>query len=155
MQVELGNTAPTTVAPDAADPDGVVWEPRVTYVNVPDEYTYVVADSAADLADETLKSLGRASAAGGVTHMPDQEALLSVNAAWGTQSSGKPTWVWSDNPEFQTLLAKFFDCPAGRPDDVEATHHTLAGAPGNAGPDAEAAAAVAVADAPSTNGEAA
>jgi hypothetical protein len=143
MHVELGNTAPTTVSGD----DGA---PRVTYVNVPEEYTYAEADSAEELAGEALQHLARS--AGGVTHMPDQEALVAVNAAWQTQSAGKPAWVWADSEPFAVLLGKFFDCPVGRPDDVEQTHHTYAGAPGT-GSSAEADAVYSAQNEPSSDSE--
>ena len=149
MQVQLGNANPTRIAPDGVDDNGrdVFLAPRVTTISVPNTYTYVVADSAADLANETAANLGRA--VDGITRMPDQEALLAVIASWRAESSGSPTWVWSDNEDFAVLLGHFFDCPVGRPGDVEATHHTDAGPPGVGPVDAEAAAKIAVANQPS------
>jgi hypothetical protein len=118
MQVELGNNNPTH--------EGATG-PAVTYCSVPDTYTYEVADSADDLAMEVMREI---STGGGLTRLPDQEAVLAVVAAWNNESSGKPGWVWSDNEEFEVLLGKFFGCPVGRPEDVEATHYTNSGAPG-------------------------
>ncbi len=118
MRVELGNRNPT--APGAQ-------KPAVTYVNVPESYTYEVADSAEQLATDVMREVVRG---GGVTHLPDQEAILAVSAAWNNESSGSPAWVWSDNEDFAVLLGHFFGAPVGRPDDVEQTHHTNAGPPG-------------------------
>jgi hypothetical protein len=116
--VELGNPAPT--ATENA--------PVVTYCSVPGTYTYVVADSAEQLALEAAAHIGRSS--DGVTRLPDQEALLAVIAGWRAESTGNPTWVWSDDGDFAVLLGHFFGCPVGRPDNLEATHFTTAGAPG-------------------------
>jgi hypothetical protein len=140
VKVELGNNAPRAAGAVA---------PAVTYVNVPEEYTYVVEDSAATLGERIRQAVA---GGGGITHEPDQEAIISVAAAWAAEGAGQPTWVWSDNPDFVVALAAFFNCPIGRPPDVEMTHYTAAGAPGNLGPDAEALAAIAVANEPSTNG---
>jgi hypothetical protein len=118
MQVELGNNSPTH--------EGTV-APAVTYCSVPDVYTYEVAESSDDLAMDIMREIATG---GGITHLPEQEAVLSVIAAWNNESAGKPGWVWSDDEDFEVLLGKFFGCPTGRPEDVEATHHTLAGAPG-------------------------
>jgi hypothetical protein len=126
VQVELGNDNPTHLG---------AMGPAITYCSVPDTYTYEVADSADDLAVEVMRQMATG---GGITHLPAQEAVLSVVAAWNNESSGKPSWVWSDNPDFAVLLGKFFGCPVGRPEDVEMTHWTNAGAPGF-GPPAAAA----------------
>lgn len=135
MLVEFGNAAPTRTEN----------KPAVTYINVPDEgYTYEVADSAADLARKVMVEI--ATAPDGKTRLPDQEAILAVVTAWRQESTEAPMWVWSDNNDFAVLLANFFDCPVGRPDDIEDAYHTKAGAPGvgpqNTDPDAEPIAAV-------------
>lgn len=118
MQVELGNPAPTTTEN----------RPAVTYVTVPGTYTYEVADSAADLAVEVLRDILVGDPR--VTHMPDQEAVIAVFNSWNGESTGKPSWVWSDNDDFAVLLGHLFGCPVGRPVDVEASHFTYAGPPG-------------------------
>jgi hypothetical protein len=117
MQVELGNPNPTHL--------GTIG-PAITYVGVPDVYTYEVADSADDLAMDVMREV---STGGGITHLPAQEAMLSVVAVWNNESSGSPSWVWSDNEDFAVLLGKFFGCPVGRPSDVEETHYTYSGGP--------------------------
>ncbi len=116
--VEMGNLNPNAVGAEG---------PAVTYIGVPDSYTYEVAKSAETLANDVAAHVGRAS--NGVTRLPDQEALLAVVAAWNAESGGSPEWVWSDNKDFAVLLGRFYDCQVGRPDDIEATHHTNAGPP--------------------------
>jgi uncharacterized protein (DUF2252 family) len=97
MLVELGNPNPVHLGPIS---------PAVTYLHV--EGAYLPADvgvemevgsgqlrpveSAADLAVEVMRQIARG---GGITHLPDQEAILSVIAAWNAESSGAPSWVWS------------------------------------------------------------
>lgn len=138
MLVELGNAAPTLT--DKA--------PAVTRVQVPDTYSYAVADAgvatevgvervvamedAASLAVELMRQVSIGDPA--ITHVPDHEAAIAVINAWRAESLTVPTWVWSDNEAFAVLLGHYFGCPVGRPDDVEATHHTLSGPPG-VGPD--------------------
>lgn len=118
MHVELGNTNPTSTASS----------PCVTYVSVPDFYTYEVADSASDLAVTVLRDIMIGDPR--VTHMPGQEAAVAVFNAWASEGDGQPTWVWSDNDDFATLLGHIFACPVGRPADLEDTHYSYAGAPG-------------------------
>lgn len=122
MLVEFGN-------PNPSHTDN---KPVVTYLPIPDAYTYVVADSAADLAAEVKSHWANALIErDGITNLPDQEAILIAQAAWRAESrGGKPDWVWSDNDAFAVLLGHFFDCPVGRPDDVEARYFTDAGEPG-------------------------
>lgn len=80
---------------------------------------------------------------------PDEMSLMECantitisKGIWDSHSpgdfadSGKPTWVWSDSPSLQALLAEHYGCDAGVPDDVEDTHHTESGPPG-VGPDGE------------------
>lgn len=138
MLVELGNPAPTTT-------DNT---PCVLRIHIPDEYSYVVADSgvetevavgrtatlesAADLAVELMRQVSIGDPA--LTHIPDHEAALAVINAVRAESTGVPTWVWSDNEPLAVLLGHYFGCPVGRPDDVEDTHFTFSGPPG-VGPD--------------------
>ena len=75
MQIELGNVAPLSTEGRA---------PVVTYCAVPLDYTYVVADSAADLARDVALHLVQNP--GMVTHLPEQEALQAVIAAWREES---------------------------------------------------------------------
>ena len=134
MLVVFGNEAPTRTENS----------PTITRVEVPDSYTYEVADSAADLARQVAVEI--ATAPDGITRLPNQEALLAVVTSWRMESTKSPTWVWSDNDDFAVLLGQYFDCPVGQPDDVEETHYTFSGPPGtgpvNTDPDAEPVAAV-------------
>jgi hypothetical protein len=83
--------------------------------------------------------LGHASGVGG---LPDHAAFTAVvhpNGFWNQVSAPEddPTWVWSDHPALQQLLADYYGCPAGQPDDLEDTHITQYGArvyPAGAGP---------------------
>lgn len=135
MLVELGNPNPRRTEGRA---------PVVTYVPIPDTYTYAVADSAEALAAEVKAHQADTLVNNdGITRLPDQEALLVVDAAWRAEGSGSPSWVWSDNDDFATLLSHFFGgVPIGRPDDLEATHYTDAGEPGVSRDDVEYVAAV-------------
>lgn len=141
MKVELGNAKAVRVPEDRNGP-------TVTYVEVPDDWTYEVAQdgarmtigpdgdpvevtSAADLADRALSHITNAMLfRDGIFHLPGQEALLGVMAAQQQEGVGAPLWVWSDNEDFAKLLGAFYNCPVGRPDDVEDSHFTNAGPPG-------------------------
>lgn len=118
MRVIFGNEAPTRTENT----------PTITQIDVPDSYTYEVADSAADLAKTVMNEV--ATAPDGITRLPGQEALLAVQAGWRAESTKPPTWVWSDNEDFAVLLGQYFNCPVGAPDDVEDTHFTFSGPPG-------------------------
>lgn len=117
MLVLLGNTAPILA-------DGA---PAVTTINVPASYTFEVPDDLARFAVEIVQHLLQTD---GATRLPGQEALLSVMAAWAAQSNAKPGWVWSDNHDFARVISMLYGCPVGIPDDLEATHFTMAGPPG-------------------------
>lgn len=140
MKVELGNAKALRVAEERD-------APTVTYVEVPDEWTYEVAQSGTrmtigpDNVVEVDSASALASAArdhitnamlfrDGIYHLPGQEALLGVMAAQQAEGGGVPLWVWSDNEDFAKLLSEFYGVPVGRPDDVEDSHHTNAGPPG-------------------------
>lgn len=111
MIVELGN--PKAVQQRTADDGSTVAESldgeRVTYINIPNE-------------DVNLSEA--------FTTITDPRGAWGAHAAQGDS----PSWVYSDNAALQMLLAQHFGCVEGRPDNVEATHHTLAGPPG-VGPD--------------------
>jgi hypothetical protein len=120
MHVELGNAAPRDVNHS---------DPAVTYIEMPDENTF---DPAVNL-DEFRSHLSDSVFNDGITHRPDDEALLEIVAPgglWSKLSTAKPTWVESDNADMARLLGAWFDCPVGKPADVEETHHTYSGGPG-------------------------
>lgn len=121
MLVEMGNPAPTRTEN----------APVVTYFNIPNEYGYQAHESADVLAGKLARHLATATA---VTRLGDvsdgtgdHEAFLAVTNGWRAEANAAPTWVWSDNEDFATLLGAFYDCPVGRPDDVEDTHYTSTG----------------------------
>jgi hypothetical protein len=121
MRVELGNVSPKDVNHS---------DPCVTYVTLSDEDTFNpsvdVAELRAHLSDSALYN-------DGVTHRPDDEALLDIvspSGVWAKLSNAKPSWVDSDNADMARILGEWFDCPVGKPADVEDTHWTNAGAPG-------------------------
>lgn len=166
MKVELGNAKALRVAEDRD-------APTVTYVEVPEEWTYEVAESGArmtigpDNVVEVTSASALASAArdhitnamlfrDGIFHLPGQEALLGVMAAQQQEGGGVPLWVWSDNEDFAKLLSEFYGgVPIGRPDDVEQSYFTDAGPPGVlplSDAETEALAAVAVANEPTSEG---
>lgn len=135
MLVQFGNPAPHACDVDASHPttghehapddrDG----PAVTYMHIPDEYTFDPDVDVHDLALHLLQSQD------GVTSRPEDEALLAVihnqGGMWNHHGASKPSWVWSDNEAFAELVAKFYGCDVGRPDDHEDTHHTISGPPG-------------------------
>lgn len=105
-------------------------DPTVTTMHIPDSYSF---DPEVNV-DEFKSHLYDAVVAGaGITQREDDEALLAVthaNGAWNSHSNAKPLWVDSDNAEFASVLAAFYGCPIGTPDDVEDTHFTLGGPPG-------------------------
>ncbi len=67
----------------------------------------------------------------GVTHLPDNEAFVSIVRDFPNHSDQPPSWVASEDcPDLALMLSEAYDIPVGKPEDVEATHHTLAGPPG-------------------------
>jgi hypothetical protein len=131
MRVELGNTAPLNGNGKPADIGGA---PSVTYVTVPDEYSF---DENVNIP-ELQRHLYRTTSSG-VTHRENDEALLAIvhsSGVWSRHSaSDGPSWVHCpDNPAFEKVLAAFYECPAGKPADVEDTHFTKHGPPGTSLP---------------------
>lgn len=129
MLIELGNARPHERIGDqfvalADNPSSVnEGEPAVTQLVVPNDYTFDPHANVADLALHLARNPD-------VTQLPGNEAFVAVVRAWPQHSADSPTWVWSDDEAMAELLANFYGCPVGRPDDVEDTHHTIAGPPG-------------------------
>lgn len=128
MIVELGNQA----APNALDQS-----PCVTTIHVPDGYTHnpnvLSVDEFRNHRQEAIDYRN------GITQLPEHEALLSVVAAWPSQSREKPTWVKVTPSEYtesgvaedlESLLREFYRIDQDRPANVEDTHWTRFGAPG-------------------------
>lgn len=133
MRVELGNPKPHD---GIADPTtgARVYVPRdetvVTYITIPEGDGGYDFDPSLDVRDLALHLMSNPS---GVTNFPGAEALLLIVAQqglWKDHSADKPSWVWSDNPDLERLLGELYDCPRGRPDDLEDTHYTEAGPAG-------------------------
>jgi hypothetical protein len=143
MQLELGNADP--ILPDGETRDA----PCVTYVTIPDDpdnfpeghHAYQQVEGSgmngatlrAHLSEKMLEDDGR------ITHLPGHEAVICVASPFGIWRSHakpgtKPTWIDGDNAETVRILADYYGCPIGRPADVEDTHHTLSGAPGDGPP---------------------
>ena len=133
MLVELGNVAAKMADGSPAD----LGAPSVTQVHIPDSYTFDpnvdIAAFKADLSDALLTKQG-------ITHRPDDEALLALlhpAGIWNAHSIAPPSWVHSDSDDskvtgFLAKVAEFHGegCKVGRPADVEDTHFTVHGGPG-------------------------
>ena len=147
MLVELGNNAAAYFDKETGEMTSHGLDAAsVTYINIPD---YVQDfDPSPDL-EAFKKHLYDAIVTNkGITNFgPGAGALLTVvhpDGTWGKHSTdAKPTWVWSDNKDFQRVVAAFYAVPEGRPAEIELTHWTRFGAPGVGEPlIPEAAAAV-------------
>lgn len=132
MNVELGNKTPKMGDGSLAELDGA---PAVTYIVIPDSYTF---DPDVDV-DELQRHLYRTRSTG-ITNRPNDEAIMAVvhaDGIWSNHSGDdSPAWVaCDDNPAFAMALGRFFQCPVGRPEDIEETHYTRGGPPGVGGLD--------------------
>lgn len=129
MRIEFGNPSPREAATGEPVPG-----PSVTYVNIPDTYTFKGGADAKDLALHLAQNPD-------ITNLPDHEAFVAVAhgtaGLWTRHSASKPSWVWSDNEDMSALLSEYYGCPVGRPDDLEDTHYTQSGAPGVGTPQAD------------------
>lgn len=109
---------------------------RVTYVSIPDEYS--VSDDAAGATEHLAAVAADPTNPRDVTHLPGDEAFVAVthprDGVWVNHSTAAaPSWVWSDDERLGQQLAAHYGCPYGHPEDLEATHHTIAGPPGVGG----------------------
>ncbi|HEX7276039.1 MAG TPA: hypothetical protein VF244_01570 [Acidimicrobiales bacterium] len=89
MQVKLGNAAPHEYVRDPKTDEltqRALDNPSVTTVDLP-----------------------------GHTVIDALRAITAQGGVWGAHSSEKPSWVWSDDPNLQALLADHFGCPSGMP----------------------------------------
>lgn len=115
MQVFMGNRSPLNVNHS---------EPAVYTWSGPEDYTHV-AKGRPNGKDAGVQVLTSA-----VPRLPDHECFVSVVTDWPNHSPQPPAWVASDNDDLAQMLAEFYGCPVGIPDDVEDTHHTFSGPPG-------------------------
>lgn len=135
MIVEFGNQAAFKGIDDA---------PKVTTVHVPDPDEeglggYTHKPDAITVDEFRLHRQEATDYRGGVTRLGDHEALLAIVSAWPQQSGAAPTWVNVIPGEMtakgvaedvQKFLSDHYQCPEGKPMDVEDTHWTRFGAPG-------------------------
>jgi hypothetical protein len=77
---------------------------------------------------------------GGVTRLPDHEALLAITRAWPTQSMERPAWLrvvaeeMTDpkvTKDIEKFLTEFYGCQGGAPADLEDRYWTKWGPPGD------------------------
>ena len=57
--------------------------------------------------------------------------MLSAGGWWNSRSLCNPDWVWSNDVDFQRIVAEYFHCKEGRPEDVEDVYWTNSGPPKN------------------------
>ena len=123
MRVELGNRSPLGANGEALN----LGAPTVTYVHIPDSYTF---DPSLDLKDFALHLVRNPD----ITRLPDNEALLALvhplGGIWRNHSIENPTFVSADDPAYEAYVADFFGAPAGRPAGLEQEYFTRFGAPG-------------------------
>lgn len=136
MIVELGNVAPLEPYREEvreADHTRDELAARAKAEGLPDAGTK--SDLAARLSGvNRTRPLDTDAPRSTVVQLPDDtplgEALLTITRLWALHSAEPAAWVASDSASLEALLAEHFDCEAGKPGDVEATHYTLAGPPG-------------------------
>lgn len=128
MYVRMGNAQPHAHIVDHADPCDHWWTLPCSPGD-PGCHSHV-AEGRPNGKDALLHVLQN-----DITHLPGQEAFVSVVRDWPNHSPIPPTWVESDIPDLAQMLSEAYDIPVGAPDDVEMTHHTAAGPPG-VGPEA-------------------
>ena len=142
MQVQLGNHS----AKNAVDE-----HPSVTVIHIPDSdeqglggHTHEPGLTPKEFREHwTDAQMFR----DGITHLPEHEALLSIQAAWGAHSHESPAWVrvtpnldGSPNlvkarehqaSDIENFLRDFYQISNDPPDDIEGRYHTQFGAPGD------------------------
>lgn len=137
MRIELGNPSPKLA--DGTTTPG----PAVTVLHTNPAASF---DPNVDIGDYLLHLLQRQQATGDeytVTNRPNDEilvALLHEEGMMARSFGGSPTFLHV-TPEadgetqesadaMAAVLSRIWNCPVGKPDDVEDTHFTEAGAPG-------------------------
>lgn len=133
MLVKLGNSKPHS---QGVPVDG----PAVTTVSVRDDKNedgsyvagYVVGSDAAEVKDHLYDNPGP------VSHLPGNGGLVSIIKSWPDHGNERPTWVHvtpegrdaAEAEDLERFLADFWHADRGVPADVQATHYTASGAPG-------------------------
>lgn len=149
MLVELGNPAPVHHPADNGKQRTRLDGHRVTEIRIPGgDGGHTMPDAHSDdlfpaplaeaLAGVTARATRRMLIDGWLAQdmhgLPNHEALQSVihpGAGWFSSSDAPaPTWVRSDHSALEAMLAEYFGCPIGPPDNFEDTHWTRNGMPG-------------------------
>lgn len=101
--------------------------------------TVHIAEALAGVPDDSKSAVRRAMIDGqfahpsGVRGLPNHEAfqvVASPNGFWRavSQPGTNPSWVRvADHPGLEAMLADYFDCPIGPPDDLEDVYQTVYG----------------------------
>lgn len=143
MKVELGNNDCAYYdAESGAMVSHGLGVPTITYVSVghtnADEFDYGIdiEKFKAHLFESVVQGQGITNfEKAGVTTGRGAAALLDVvhpDGTWNKHSlDAKPSWVWSNDPEFGKLVAAYYGVPYGRPGDVFLTHYSEFGPPGS------------------------
>lgn len=151
MLVELGNTAA---------PNGLDDRPKVTTIQIPEFDAsgaggYTHTPGAISVPDFKAHRQEAADFRSGITRLPDSEILLACVNAWSSQSAAAPAWVSVRShqeltgeaighapqvaADVQGFLREFYGlaADAGKPADLEFTHWTRFGQPGQGEPIAD------------------
>jgi hypothetical protein len=123
--VEFGNVAQKNAKGEAVTDLGGA--PSVTELVIPDNYSF---DKDVNLEEFKSHIYEASRFMNGVTHRPDDEALLVADGFWGFHSFAKPSWVASSDVQLAKAIAALYDVPLGKPSNVEDSHWTKNGAPG-------------------------
>jgi hypothetical protein len=145
MLVELGNHA--CALPSVDD------QPKVTRIHIPEADDqglggYSHKPGALSVSEFRSHRQEANDYRGGITSLPDHEALLAIAAAWPTQGRERPTWVSvAPHPDLtpdghaedlEAFLREFYAIPdsAAKPpeDELQARYWTPLGAPGQGFP---------------------
>ena len=134
MLIELGQTAPKRVDHN---------DPAVTYLHIPEAdehglggYSLEPGMDARDFREHIDWAYG---ANGGITQLPGHEILLAVHHAQAAHGYKDPAWIRvtphdltpdHHQPEVERFLSDYYKCDVGAPADLEQTHHTKYGPPG-------------------------
>lgn len=138
MIIELGNHASANRGVDDA--------PKVTTFHIPEAdkkglggYTHVPGKISVDEFKQHRQEA--VDYRGGLTRLPDHEALLAVVSGWSSQSNAAPEWVKvtphsaglglkDAGDDIERFLQEYYRVDKPMPADVEARYHTRYGPPG-------------------------
>ena len=124
--VELGTPNPLGRHDDPVAEARLPKRPVITYMNIPDILTFKrdvdVEHWRGHLTNSIMRNNGitNYSEFGGGDEMLCQ--LTHPGNSYFQGAQGDPDTAWSDDPDCQRILSEYFQCPAGRPTDVDETH---------------------------------